>query len=47
MLLLRQTDKPVVEIALESGFSDLPHFNRTFRREVGKPPREYRREWRR
>ena len=45
MLLLRQTDHPVVEIALESGFNDLPHFNRTFHREVGKSPREYRREW--
>ncbi len=45
MLLLRQTDRPVIEIALESGFNDLPHFNRTFRREVGSSPREYRRAW--
>ena len=45
MLLLRQTPRPIVEIALESGFNDLPHFNRTFHREVGKSPREYRREW--
>lgn len=45
MLLLRQTDRPVVDIALDSGFNDLPHFNRTFRREVEMTPREYRRQW--
>ncbi len=45
MLLLRQTLRPVVDIALESGFNDLPHFNRTFRREVEMTPREYRRQW--
>jgi AraC-like DNA-binding protein len=45
MLLLRQTDRPVVDIAIESGFNDLPHFNRTFRREVEMTPREYRRQW--
>jgi AraC-like DNA-binding protein len=45
MLLLRQTDHPVVEIALSSGFNDLPHFNRIFRREAGMTPREYRKQW--
>ena len=45
MLLLRQTDSSVIEIALESGFNDLPHFNRTFLREVGKSPSAYRHEW--
>ena len=45
MLLLRQTTRPIVEIALESGFNDLPHFNRTFRREVEMTPSEYRRQW--
>ena len=46
LMLLRQTDRSVVEIALESGFNDLPHFNRTFRREVGQTPGAYRRPWR-
>ncbi len=45
MLLLRQTDRAIVDIAFESGFNDLPHFNRTFRREVEMAPREYRRQW--
>jgi AraC family L-rhamnose operon transcriptional activator RhaR len=45
MLLLRQTERSVVEIALSSGFNDLPHFNRIFRREVGMTPREYRKQW--
>jgi AraC-like DNA-binding protein len=45
MLLLRQTGCSVMEIALESGFNDLPHFNRIFRREVEMTPREYRRQW--
>jgi AraC family transcriptional regulator len=45
LLLLRQTKRPIVEIAFDSGFNDLPHFNRIFRREVGMTPREYRKQW--
>jgi len=45
MLLLRQTSRSILAVALESGFNDLPHFNRTFRREVEMTPGEYRRQW--
>ncbi len=35
--------QPVTEVALRVGFSDLSHFEKCFRREVGLTPREYRR----
>ena len=41
-LCLRATD-PVTEIALDSGFSDLSHFNRCFKRRFGECPTDYRR----
>jgi AraC-like DNA-binding protein len=40
---LNGTDRPVTEIAESSGFRDLSHFGRTFRRYTGTTPREYRR----
>lgn len=40
--LLRQTDRSVTEIAFESGFNNLSHFNRVFRRLVGASPSQYR-----
>jgi len=42
--LLVNTDLRVVDIALESGFSNLGHFNGLFKRSVGCSPREYRRQ---
>ncbi|YCM46891.1 AraC family transcriptional regulator (plasmid) [Verrucomicrobiaceae bacterium 227] len=33
----------VTEIALGSGFNDLPHFNRTFRKKTGQTPLAFRR----
>ncbi len=40
--LLERTDLPVGEIALQAGFSDAPHFVRTFRAKVGVTPGTYR-----
>ncbi len=39
---LRLTSDPVSQIALETGFGNLSHFNRQFRRLVGMSPREWR-----
>jgi AraC family transcriptional regulator len=41
-LMLRGTDRPVSEIALEAGFEDLSTFNRRFRRVMGAAPSVYR-----
>ena len=38
LVLLGSTDAKVLSIALESGFRDLAHFNRTFKRALGQPP---------
>jgi AraC-like DNA-binding protein len=40
--LLRETQRPATEIALDIGFSDLSNFIRTFRREVGCSPSQLR-----
>lgn len=42
MTRLRSTDTPIAEIATASGFGDLSHFGRVFRRYVGTSPRSYR-----
>lgn len=41
--LLSQTDQPVLEIAIDSGFGNLSNFNRAFRQLSGRPPRAWRR----
>lgn len=41
--LLRDTRQPVTSIAYDTGWSDLSNFTRTFRRDVGCSPREFRR----
>lgn len=41
--LLRLSALPVLEVALASGFLEVAHFNRLFRRETGQTPTEYRR----
>lgn len=43
MALLAETGKSVTEICLESGFTSLGTFSRTFREIVGQSPGEYRR----
>jgi AraC-like DNA-binding protein len=42
--LLAQTQLPLVEIALSTGFADQSHFCRRFRQMAGMPPRTFRRE---
>lgn len=41
--LLRNTDRPVHDVCLSSGFGDLSHFHRTFARHFKVTPRQYRR----
>ncbi|MDK1491453.1 AraC family transcriptional regulator [Sinorhizobium sp. 7-81] len=43
LALLAQTDKTVIEIALDSGFAGPSHFARTFRSIMGVAPQQYRR----
>ena len=40
---LRTTDDKIIAICYESGFSDIAHFNRTFRAAFGQTPTDYRR----
>jgi AraC-like DNA-binding protein len=40
---LRETDVPIAEIALSSGYSDQSAFTRQFRQTIGLSPSEYRR----
>jgi transcriptional regulator GlxA family with amidase domain len=42
MFLLRETDRSVTDICLDTGFSSLGTFSRTFREIVGEPPSGYR-----
>jgi AraC family transcriptional regulator len=44
MKLMLDTDAPLSEIALATGFSDQAHFSNTFRRTVGITPKQWRRE---
>jgi len=40
---LRQSSKPIAQVARECGFRSLAHFNRQFRRRLGLTPRTFRR----
>lgn len=44
--LVRGTDRPLVDISLEVGFSDQSHFTRCFSHMMGDTPRDYRRKHR-
>lgn len=41
-MLLRGTTLPISEITERVGFEDITHFGRTFRRETGFSPTQYR-----
>jgi LacI family transcriptional regulator len=40
--LLRSTNKPIAEIALVCGFADQAHFSRSFKKQAGLTPGQYR-----
>ncbi|WP_428603905.1 GlxA family transcriptional regulator [Sedimenticola sp.] len=42
-LMLLQTDKPIVDVAMACGFVSAPHFSKCYRDYFGIPPREERR----
>lgn len=42
--MLRETDLPMPKVAQASGFTDAVRFSKTFRREVGQTPSDYRNE---
>ena len=42
--LLKNTKKPVWEVAQEVGFEDYTYFSRVFKNTYGKSPREIRKE---
>lgn len=44
MLLLTQTNKPIMEIAGDCGFSDACHFSKLFRKRYGFAPRDSRKK---
>jgi AraC-like DNA-binding protein len=44
--LLQATDFPLLDIARQSGFVELSHFNRTFKSAFGVPPETYRKQTR-
>ena len=41
--LLRNSSLPVLEVCLASGFQDVSHFHRQFRKQFRKTPQQYRR----
>jgi AraC-like DNA-binding protein len=42
--LLRSSEAPIVDVALEVGFANQTHFSTVFRRLVGESPRRWRRD---
>ncbi len=42
MGLLRSSDKPVIEVAYETGFNNISYFNRTFKKHCGQTPSQFR-----
>jgi AraC-like DNA-binding protein len=42
--MLRESTRPVMNIALDCGFADLSYFGRAFREAFGASPRAFRRQ---
>jgi AraC-like DNA-binding protein len=42
--LLLQTDKPISDVVIESGFTNTTHFDRVFKKQFGLSPLQYRRQ---
>jgi AraC family transcriptional regulator len=42
--LLKQTDVPLAQVALEVGFANQSHFTRVFKQQLGLTPRAYRQD---
>ena len=47
LTMVLRTNKPLIEIALETGFESLSHFTRRFRAAFGDTPSQIRRDGRR
>ncbi|MDR0814378.1 MAG: AraC family transcriptional regulator [Bacteroidales bacterium] len=43
--LLMDRDLSILEVCLDSGFNNLSHFNKQFKRVTGRPPSEYRKQF--
>jgi len=43
--MLRETQAPMIDIAVELGYSSSSHFTRAFRKTVGRPPSDFRRDF--
>lgn len=44
--MLKETDYPVMKIALDNGFKNIPYFNRSFKSFLGCTPTQYRKYYR-
>jgi AraC-like DNA-binding protein len=43
--LLMDPDLSILEICLDSGFNNISHFNKQFKKNTGVPPSEYRKRF--
>jgi AraC-like DNA-binding protein len=42
--LLSHSDKPIHDVMCESGFNNIAHFDRAFKKQFGLPPLQYRKQ---
>jgi AraC-like DNA-binding protein len=43
--LLMSPDLSILDVCLDSGFNNLSHFNKQFRKTTGRPPKDYRKQF--
>lgn len=41
-LMLKETEMPIADICFAVGFNDIPYFNRSFKKQIGSSPKDYR-----